>query len=182
MEGQLVFQPLHSHQHSFCPDSLALTAADSSTSRPSRAALSVGVFDASADAYVEWEVERATAPFFILFGVVAEPYGRSAPAQPIHSSDAAWMYQCRTSKLHHAGGEACFVADGGPPGRVERVGLLLQAGRLHAYVNGARLRPLSAGATGMGELPARLRFAVGLHYPGDRVRRVRQADWPAREA
>ena len=175
-EENLAFIPTYNHELSLSPDGLALTVSPMSANRPFRTALSRGVFQTSNDAYVEWEIETAHRTNSILFGIVSAAFTENSSPPPIHQSDQAWMYYCGTSRLYHAGGKADWVPDGGRPGRVERVGLLLRAGRLHAYANGERL---SAGAMVGEGLPARARFAVAMLFQGDRVRRVRRAEWPA---
>ena len=119
-----------------------------------RGALAEEAEDTGGRAYAEWVIEEADANCNIMLGVTA--LEAAPPAGTcIHGSPESRMYHCSNSRAYPDG------RGWGTSGRRQkgdRVGLLVDGGRLWVYVNGALLEPRPMAS----DLPARVRFAVEL--------------------
>ena len=91
----------------------------------------------------------------------------------IHSHPGSRMFYCFNSTA--CPGERDWGAGGRQLKKGDRVGLLVEAGRLWVHVNGARLGPGPMAE----DLPPRVRFAAELCFQGARVRVVEGAAAPA---
>ena len=136
-----------------------------------RGALAEGAVDTGGRAYAEWVIEEADLLFHIMLGVTALEAAPPAGTR-IYNSPESRMYCCANSRAYPGG------RDWGPSGRRrkgDRVGLLVDGGRLWVYVNGARLGPGPMAS----DLPARVRLAVEMWSAGSRVQLVAGAAMPA---
>ena len=116
-------------------------------------------------------IEEADLLFHIMLGVTALEAAPPAGTR-IYNSPESRMYHCYTSRAHP--GRRDWGASGQRQ-KGDRVGLLVDGGRLWVYVNGARLGPGPMAS----DLPARVRFAVEMLRVGYRVRLVVGAAAPA---
>ena len=112
---------------------------------------------AAGRAYVELLIEQANSLCRVMMGVT----GLTAPpadGAALGESPLSVMLQCSDSMARRGGEDVDFGATG-RRGVGERVGLLVDRGRLFAYVNGARI-----GGCMAEQLPPRVRFAVDLRF------------------
>jgi hypothetical protein len=136
-----------------------------------RGALVEGVVDTGGRAYAEWAIEEADACCFIMLGVTALEVAPQDGTDMLNSPESR-MYFCYDSTAWPGN------RDWGASGRRrkgDRVGLLVDGGRLWVCVNGARLGPGPMAS----DLPARVRFAALMFNPGACVRLVAGAAAPA---
>ena len=140
-----------------------------------RAGLLEGEVDTTGRACVEWAIEETghDTYTFIMLGVT----DLAAPPAPgtsfIRAHPGSRMLHCRDS--HSYPGNRDWGAGGRQLKKGDRVGLLVEAGRLWVHVNGARLGPGPMAE----DLPPRVRFAAELGFQGARVRVVEGAAAPA---
>ena len=137
-----------------------------------RGALAEEAVDTGGRAYAEWAIEEADDYCHIMLGVTALEATPAAGTMYIYGSPESRMYFCYDSRAY-PGNRDWGTSERRRKG--ERVGLLVDGGRLWVYVNGARLGPGPMAS----DLPARVRFAVEMHDPGTRVRLVAGAGAPA---
>jgi hypothetical protein len=131
--------------------------------------------DTGGRAYAEWVIEEAVGDCYIMLGVTAleaAPQAGTCMHNSIADSPESRMYGCRNSRAYPG------YRDWGGSGlrrKGDRVGLLVDKGRLWVVVNGARLGPGPMAS----DLPARVRFAVEMCNAGSSVRLVAGAAPPA---
>ena len=120
-------------------------------------------------AYVEWLIEEAGASCCIMLGVTALV---TAVQGGIQNDPSSRMYHCKNSTTYPGG---LVLGVSGRRAAGDRVGLLVQQGRLSVLVNGARLGP---GPMAGDPLPPRARFCAEMCEVGARVRLVAGARPP----
>jgi len=135
-------------------------------------ALAEPAFDSSGRAYAEWVLEQTDANCYIMLGVTAltaAPVGND-----VYQSPLSRMNYCHNSVVYPSGSASPSWAGSGRRSQGDRVGLLVEGGRVWVYVNGERF---GGGAMAEGLPGPRLRFLAAC-YSGTRVRLVAGARPP----